>query len=100
MKIKSARIQKLIHSEDVRQMCISNQFYTRGDCKAYDELLEVDGIVTDKKLMWMANDIFEHSDVDRLLDEYDTTDEKDILTIIFTGLLDICLYVVDKVEVE
>ena len=48
----------------VRQVCIDNDLYTKGDVKAYDNMLDcVDASYpTDENIYIVAKDIAEHSD--------------------------------------
>ncbi len=60
-----------IFAEDLRELCIRNNWYTRGDCKAYSHLLnelahEKENITTDD-IVEIAQDILEHSNTDQEL---------------------------------
>ena len=67
------RLAKVLDREDVRQMCIAHQYYTRGDCKAYENMLGLLDLPRSKytgsnisadKLEEIAEDIKDHSDTD------------------------------------
>ena len=53
-----------LRAEEVRDLCIRLNFYTRGDCKAYDKMLNRCGYITADELIEIASDIVEHSDCD------------------------------------
>lgn len=60
-----------IFAKDLRELCIRNNWYTRGDCKAYSHLLnelahEKENITTDD-IVEIAQDILEHSNTDQEL---------------------------------
>lgn len=62
--------KETISISNVRGMCIKHNFYTHGDCRAYENMFkmcgEYDG--TDEKLAHIAWDIVEHSDMEELQD--------------------------------
>lgn len=60
-----------IFAEDLRELCIRKNWYTRGDSKAYSHLLnelahEKENITTDD-IVEIAQDILEHSNTDQEL---------------------------------
>ncbi len=70
MKSEYREVRRIL-SEDLRELCIRNNWYTRGDCKAYSHLLnelahEKENITTDD-IVEIAQDILEHSDTDQEL---------------------------------
>lgn len=70
MKSRYREVRR-IYSEKLRNLCIKNRWYTRGDCKAYGHLLynlaeEKENITTDD-IVEIAQDILEHSDTDQEL---------------------------------
>lgn len=55
-----------LDSYNLKALCIRKNWYTRGDCKAYEKLLdmcEVDNVTTNR-IYKMALDIKAHSDTD------------------------------------
>lgn len=55
--------------EDVREVCIRHQYYTRGDCEAYQNMFECCGYVNADSLEEIAKDIKDHSNTeDSVLD--------------------------------
>ena len=72
------RLAKVLDREDVRQMCIAHQYYTRGDCRAYENMLGLLDLPRSKytgsnisavKLEEIAEDIKDHSNTeDSVLD--------------------------------
>lgn len=58
---------RTISMSDVRKTCIENNWYTNGDCEAYDNMLTfVNGLkhASTDDLETIATDIKEHSDTD------------------------------------
>ena len=50
--------------EDLRNFCIRRNYYTRGDCKAYDRLLKMTYVKPDMDVLRMAaEDIARHSNL-------------------------------------
>ena len=62
------------HMDSVRELCVKNQWYTRGTCKEYSIMLEYvrDNKPTVANIFTVAKDIFDHSDWN---DEYDFEDD-------------------------
>lgn len=62
------------HPERVRECCIENQWYTRGTCEEYDQMLDFvrDNKPTIGNVFTVAKDIYLHSDFDS---RYDAEDE-------------------------
>lgn len=67
------RFAKVLSKEDVRQTCIQYQWFTRGDCKAYERMLDmVEGepsrytgsTISCDRLEDIADEIRIHSDTD------------------------------------
>ena len=55
--------------EDVREVCIHHQYYTKGTCQEYENLFEMCGYVTPDSLENIAKDIKDHSNTeDSVLD--------------------------------
>ena len=53
----------------VREVCISHQYYTRGDCEAYQNMFDHCGYVNADTLEVIAKDIKDHSNTeDSVLD--------------------------------
>lgn len=70
MKSEYREVRRIL-AEDLRELCIRNNWYTRGDCKAYSHLLnelahEKENITTDD-IVEIAQDILEHSNTDQEL---------------------------------
>ena len=54
-----------IDAEDVREFCIRNNLYTKGNCEDYDKMLKTvskTDICTPQLIIAIAKDIVEHSD--------------------------------------
>lgn len=48
--------------KDVRQLCIAEDYYTRGDCSAYQNMFEMCGVIqNEEQIMKIAEDIKAHS---------------------------------------
>ena len=67
------RLAKVLDREDVRQMCIAHQYYNRGDCRAYENMLGLLDLPRSKytgsnisadKLEEIAEDIKDHSNTE------------------------------------
>lgn len=59
------KFKHTIYSEGVRQFCIENNLYTRGDCEDYAKMLEMVSEADDctpQLIIAIAKDIAEHSD--------------------------------------
>lgn len=52
---------QVLTSEEVIEVCRDNDYYTRGDCEDYSNLLDMCGYVTEESLEIIANDIKNHS---------------------------------------
>jgi hypothetical protein len=70
--IRTTKTRKAIDRQSLRGLCIAHQYYTRGDCEAYEELLNFvdDRNITDTDIIAIADDIYDHSDIDRIMREY------------------------------
>ena len=55
---------KVLTAEDVRKVCVSHQYYTRGDCLAYSDMFEMCGYIQPDSLELIAKDIKDHSDTE------------------------------------
>ena len=70
-------ISKRLDSEDVRQVCINHNYYTRGTCEEYAEMFKMLDYetplakhnITSSRLTMIARDIKEHSVTDDTVDE-------------------------------
>lgn len=69
-------LKRKIFRDELRALCIRKDWYTRGNIKQYDNLFEMitDKNITDNLLLKVANDIFEHSDIERFMNEYSCSD--------------------------
>lgn len=60
---------QFIDEQDVRNLCIENNFYTRGDCEAYANMFEMcKQSPTNEALADIAKDIWQHSSGEALAD--------------------------------
>lgn len=68
------REEKMWYAEDVRTMCVNHHFYTRGDNRAYDRMLNLigDTVPTIDNLFTVAADIVNHTEP-----EYDEDGHKE-----------------------
>lgn len=69
--INDFRLAKVLNREDVRQMCITHEYYTKGDCAAYERMFKLferpfshGGNISPERLMYIAEDIKVHSDTE------------------------------------
>lgn len=101
MRIYGFTTKRMLSADDVRRMCINRDFYTRGDTRAYENLLnEVSknsDDVSDAFLIWAAEDIFDHSDIERMCREYGCSEEECLKEILF-DLIITSREVIDKFE--
>ena len=97
MKIKETRT---ITSNEVRSLCIKNEYYTCGTCNEYENMLSMCHYkeATTELLLKVAQDIWEHSSQERILYQCGCT-EKEILENLLYGLINDCCYTtVDIIE--
>ena len=85
----STNVTIRIYSDDIRALCIRNQYYTCGDTRAYEELLNhvssLEDIPSDdltNEILAIAINIYEHSDVEEQVNRYGVSKE-DVLNSIF-----------------
>ena len=80
------REEKFWYSDKVRNVCTSNYWYTMGNCREYEEMLEY---VNDNKhpnidnLLTVAYDIYFHTDTTEL---FGTSTEEEVICHIMTIL--------------
>ena len=57
------KFDHILSTSSVRQMCINNNYYTAGDCRAYENMFNMfyGKNVTPKLLRKVAEDIRDHS---------------------------------------
>lgn len=95
------KIERTVYWEDLRNACIREEWYTKGTCEEYDNLLF--GIVdkcselTDEKLMAIAEDIFQHSNTEKLMDKYGCDETEYMEHILWVLLNEVANY---NVEIE
>ncbi len=80
--------------DELRQFCIKNKFYTKGDCEAYSKLFDMakayKGDVDD--MVSIAEDIYNHSDGESLTTFcYSGTAPKAIICDLMTEIERICV---------
>lgn len=88
------KITRMTSRQNIWQMCVNHQFYTRGDISAYDAMLN--GVpdydeLTDDKLVDIATDIYYHSE--RGTDLY--SKEEVLENIIYIIVNEACYYAVE-----
>ena len=72
----------------VRGFCIERNFYTCGDCRAYEAMFEMCHRATSTDdIFRIAEDIFEHSDIELIMEDYGDVTELEALEYISRGLL-------------
>lgn len=75
--MKRYRISRVLSPEDVRQVCINNRYYTRGDSRAYENMFSMlenrtkhsGSNITAYKLQEIAEDIKDHSDTEDTVED-------------------------------
>lgn len=72
MKYMNYKETKTWSASDIREMCIANDLYTCGDCESYNRMLTFvrKNKPTKKNILWVANDIFEHSNIEEKMNIY------------------------------
>lgn len=82
--IRSMKTTKKIFTDDLRYLCVSKDYYTCGDCKAYEELFDYirDRDLTDSDIIAIVDNIYDHSDVDKMMREYGCS-ENDVFNSIY-----------------
>lgn len=90
------------NADRVRKMCIEHNFYTMGDCKAYDEMLNmVDGCrerMSRDLIENVAIDIANHTERQYFSQDADEDYKLNIENIIYLLLNEAIIYRVDRVE--
>lgn len=103
MRIKGFTTKRILSAEDVRNVCIKHNYYTRGDVKAYEKMLDRfighDKIVSDALLITTAEDIYQHTDIPRMCKEYGCDEEECLREILFE-LMYASSELIDQFEVE
>lgn len=84
-----------IYSDKVRAMCIKDSLYTRGDNKAYSNLLcnlcDESKHITLSRIEKIARDILDHSNWQKKADLYGC-DYEELLKMIMTNIINECCY--------
>lgn len=68
--IDEMTVKRYISAGKVRNICIENGYYTRGDNEAYSKMLDsinVKDEFNDEKLKSVAVDIYNHSDIENMM---------------------------------
>ena len=69
---KKVNSTKKLFWDDVRKVCIQNDYYTFGNNAQYSNLMSFVSkkeTVTEEDIFVISNDIFAHSDIERIMDE-------------------------------
>ena len=58
--------RRILYRDDLRNLCIKKQWYTRGDCAEYENMLSMTGDgkkhITTSDIVAIAEDIMAHTD--------------------------------------
>lgn len=84
------KIIRRVCTDDLVKMCINYNYYTKGDCVAYGNMLfKFKGTesITIKEIEWLANDIKDHSDT-----------EDDVVNIAYRILTEACYEFIDDLD--
>lgn len=82
-----------VKSMDVRSMCITYDYYTCGDCKAYDRMFsKCHKAKTPEDIYLIAVDIWEHSDQETFMDECGEYSEKECIRMIANQIMNDCSF--------
>ena len=85
------RVTYRVKSISVRKMCIDYDYYTCGDCKAYDNMFSMCYEArTPEAIFNIAEDIWNHSDRDSLMDEWGEDDEAECVRMIANQIINDC----------
>jgi len=84
----------LVNDMKVRQMCINDNYYTRGDNEEYSHMLfemceqahDIDGVKE------IAKDIASHSNIEEKMNSYGV-DEEQLIMIITENIINECSYI-------
>ena len=95
-------IESTWNADRVRRMCIEHNFYTMGDCKAYDKMLNmVDGChekMSKKLIEKVAIDIANHTERQYFSQNPDKDYKLNIENIIYLLLNEAIIYRVERDE--
>lgn len=88
MKITGFKVERRTSSDLIRSMCINHEYYTRGDIKAYQQLLSLadNNECDDELIQIMAEDIYRHSDIEKFMEVYGCKEEEIVNNILFNIL--------------
>lgn len=91
---------RAIDNMKVRSLCIKKRYYTRGTVKEYDNLLLdlCKGEADIEKIEIIANDIFEHSDIESIKHLYGCDDNEVIENIAFELINDCCYTTIETIN--
>jgi hypothetical protein len=80
--------KRIWNRDDVRSICIQDRYYTRGDCSAYEAMLKYvdNNEPTLDNILIIVDDIFHHSDIDRIMEEGGVS-ENEVFTSIYFNLV-------------
>lgn len=98
MKIETT---KLIHSSELRALCIKKEWYTQGTNEDYDKLFrKVFNMqnISDMDIYNIAKDIVEHSNKDKLLSECGLNEKRLIESFMYeiNKISDVCFEIIDE----
>ena len=99
-KYKEVRI---IRSDSVRNMCIKEGYYTRGTnqeyCNLLCEMCDYNGSASLEDLEKIATDILEHSDWEKIAEEYGASYDE-LVRMVMADLLNECCYTIIEATEE
>ena len=88
--MKSVKPRVIIHRDAIYNLCVRQQYYTCGDCESYDRMLGYVDSLNDIQLdtvadavYIIANDIYDHSDIESFQSEYGCSKEEVLQAIYF-----------------
>lgn len=102
MMFKKVNVTRKLFWDDVRQVCIQNNYYTRGTNEEYMDLFNIIrsfSTIDDTQLFIVAQDIYNHSDVDRIMNE-GGVDECGVMESILFNLTEVTHTFYEVAEVE
>lgn len=69
---KKVNVTRKLFYDDVREVCIQNEYYTRGTVEEYSAMFDMIrsfSTIDDTQLFLIAQDIYNHSNIERIMNE-------------------------------
>ena len=80
----NVQVTRRLDRDIVRDLCIKHDYYTMGDVREYDRLLDMIPLEpTDEDFIDIAKDIYRHTDIDRICGTYSCDETEAMASILF-----------------